>query len=98
MVRGLRKETYYIAFLITAGIFLLGLLLGLVIDGERADFIQEEYQKQKITFKKAVEYVNTMDTALLMYCMNMDYRKNEHTKEVLETLSFNKQPESTVPQ
>lgn len=50
MVRGLRKETYYIAFLITAGIFLLGLLLGLVIDGERADFIQEEYQKQKITF------------------------------------------------
>tara|TARA_B110000483_G_scaffold243613_1_gene334527 strand:- start:29 stop:1246 length:1218 start_codon:yes stop_codon:yes gene_type:complete len=54
--------------------------------------------RQKITFKKAVEYVNTMDTALLMYCMNMDYRKNEHTKEVLETLSFNKQPESTVPQ
>ena len=54
--------------------------------------------KDKVTFSKVVTYVNSMEPALLMYCMNMDYRKNEHTKEVLETLSFNKQPESTVPQ
>lgn len=42
---------------------------------------------QKNTFKKVVEYVNSMDPALLMYCMNMDYHKNEVAKEVFETLT-----------
>jgi len=46
-------------------------------------------KNEKITFKSVVEYVNTMDPALLMYCMNMDYRKNEIAKEVVESLTNN---------
>ena len=44
-------------------------------------------KNEKITFKSVVEYVNTMDPALLMYCMNMDYRKNEIAKQVVESLA-----------
>ena len=39
--------------------------------------------KDKVTFKKVVEYVNTMDPALLMYCMNMDYNQNELNKQII---------------
>lgn len=42
---------------------------------------------EKVTFKKVVEYVNTMDPALLMYCMNMDYNRNENSKKVFAELS-----------
>lgn len=44
-------------------------------------------KNEKTTFKSVVEYVNTMDPALLMYCMNMDYRKNEIAKQVVESLT-----------
>jgi hypothetical protein len=43
--------------------------------------------KEKITFKKVIEYVNTMDAPLLMYCMNLDYSKNETTKQVYNSRS-----------
>ena len=37
--------------------------------------------KDKITFNKVVKYVNTMEPALLMYCMNIDYNQNEINKK-----------------
>ena len=39
--------------------------------------------KDKVTFKKVIEYVNNMDPALLMYCMNMDYNQNEVNKQII---------------
>lgn len=53
---------------------------------------------EKISFKRTVEYVNTMDPALLMYCMNMDYRKNETTKQVFNSLSSNQPLNQTTTQ
>ena len=79
MVRKLSKETYYIAFLITAGIFLLGLLLGLVIEGERTDFVQEEYQKQKITFT----------SSQLQYEIFNELQKEENCPAMFQTFYTN---------
>ena len=39
--------------------------------------------KDKVTFNKVVKYVNSMDPALLMYCMNMDYNQNELNKQII---------------
>lgn len=36
--------------------------------------------KDKVTIRKTIEYVNTMDPALLMYCMNSDFNQNEINK------------------
>jgi hypothetical protein len=44
----LSKSKYVLAFLITAGIFSLGLLLGLVIEAKRVDFLTFYYQDQRL--------------------------------------------------
>jgi hypothetical protein len=43
--------------------------------------------RMKITFKRVVEYVNKMDPALLMYCMNWDYNNNECLKKQVTNMS-----------
>lgn len=47
------KDVYILAFFITFGIFLLGLLLGFVIEGKRVMLVQEKNQEQKIDFSSA---------------------------------------------
>jgi len=49
--RKVSKERYFFAFLITAGIFALGLLLGLVIEGKRIDLVVFRDQEQKLDFQ-----------------------------------------------
>ena len=39
--------------------------------------------KDKVTFSKVVTFVNSMEPALLMYCMNMDYNQNEINKKII---------------
>ena len=46
---------------------------------------------EKVTFKKVVEYVNKMDAALLMYCMNLDYNQNENTKKIFNAINQQQQ-------
>lgn len=45
------KEKYAIAAILTLGIFLLGLLLGLVIEGKRFIYIQNSAKDQKLDFE-----------------------------------------------
>ncbi len=47
------KQLYVIAFLITTGIFLLGLLLGFVVEQKRTSYVEEQYQEQKIVFSSS---------------------------------------------
>ncbi len=49
--RKISRGRYLLAFLITAGIFALGLLLGLVIEGKRIDLITFKDQEQKLDFQ-----------------------------------------------
>jgi len=50
VTRKISKNKYIIAALITGGIFTLGLLLGLVIEGKRVSYIEEVSKEQKLDF------------------------------------------------
>ena len=50
VVRKVSKDKYIVAALITGGIFTLGLLLGLVIEGKRVSYIEEVSKEQKLDF------------------------------------------------
>ena len=50
MVREFNKKRYFIAALLTLFIFILGLLLGLVIEGKRAQYIQSMNKIEKLDY------------------------------------------------
>ncbi len=50
MVREFNKKRYFIAALLTLFIFILGLLLGLVIEGKRAQYIQSVNKIEKLDY------------------------------------------------
>lgn len=49
-MRKISKEKYVIAAFLTAGIFLLGLFLGFVIEGKRVSYIQSVSEEQRLDF------------------------------------------------
>ena len=49
-MRSLSKDKYIIAGIITSGVFLLGLLLGLTIEGKRVNYIESIARKQNLDF------------------------------------------------
>src|SRR3989344_3807045 len=49
-MRTISKDKYIIAGAITIGIFLLGLFLGLVIEGKRLSYIESAGRKQNLDF------------------------------------------------
>lgn len=50
MVREINKQIYVITAIITLGIFLLGLFLGLYVDSKRIQYIQNEGKQQRSDF------------------------------------------------
>jgi len=48
MVRSINGKRYVLAAFITAMIFILGLMLGLVIEGKRVQFVEQQSQTQKL--------------------------------------------------
>lgn len=50
VIRKVSKSRYFLAFLITLIVFVLGLLLGLVIEGKRTQLIELQDQQQKLDF------------------------------------------------
>ena len=50
MVREFNKKRYFIAALLTLSIFLLGLMLGLVIEGKRVQYIQSMNRIEKLDY------------------------------------------------
>ncbi len=62
--RPLSKRIYLIAFFATAGIFILGLLLGLIIENARTSYIDNKYMKQDLDFRSSqlqYEYLNFLE-------------------------------------
>ena len=49
-MRSLSRDKYIIAGIITLGVFLLGLLLGLTIEGKRVNYIESIARKQNLDF------------------------------------------------
>ncbi len=50
MARKVTSKLYLSAFLITATVFVLGLLLGMVIEGYRISYIEENEREQRVNF------------------------------------------------
>jgi hypothetical protein len=48
--RKISKEKHLIAAILTVGIFLLGLFLGLLVDGERIDFLKSQSDAEKLDY------------------------------------------------
>ncbi len=61
--RPVSKKLYLIAFVITLGIFLLGMFLGLVIDSKRVSYVQTTAKQQVVDFNSLqlqYQYLNTL--------------------------------------
>ncbi|MBA3064388.1 hypothetical protein FP803_03035, partial [Candidatus Woesearchaeota archaeon] len=50
MVRELNKKRYFIAALLTLFVFVLGLMLGLVIEGKRVQYIESMNRIEKLDY------------------------------------------------
>lgn len=46
--RNISRRTYFLAAIITGGIFLLGMFLGLVVEGKRVTLMQSMYEQEKV--------------------------------------------------
>lgn len=53
VVRKISKNRYLLAFMITLVVFILGLLLGLVIESKRTSYLNEKYQKHSLDFQSS---------------------------------------------
>lgn len=63
--RNISKSTYILAAGITGGIFLLGMLLGLVVEGKRVTMMQSMYEQEKANFASSqlqFEYLSQLNT------------------------------------
>lgn len=60
-MRDLSKDKYIIAGIITIGIFLLGLFLGLAIEGKRVNYIESMSRRQNLDFSSLQLQYNFID-------------------------------------
>jgi len=64
MTRIVSKDKYIIALIATTGIFILGLLLGLVIENARTGYIDDKYADQDLDFRSSqlqYEFLNLLE-------------------------------------
>ncbi|MBN2458061.1 hypothetical protein JXB31_02935 [Candidatus Woesearchaeota archaeon] len=52
-MRKLNKQNYYIAAILTLAIFVLGLLLGLVIEEKRTRYVEDKYEENRIIYSSS---------------------------------------------
>lgn len=77
--RKLSKDKYIIAAVATLIIFILGVLLGLIIENERTRYIEDKYTEQELDFRSSqlqYEYLNLLE-------------KKENCPAIYKTLSAN---------
>lgn len=77
--RSISKDKYIIAGIATTVIFVLGVLLGLVIENERTRYIEDKYTEQELDFRSSqlqYEYLNLLE-------------KKENCPAIYETLNAN---------
>jgi len=63
-MRNMQKTRYIVAAIITVGIFLFGLMLGLVVEGKRINYVQDLFQEQRAEFASSqlqYSYVTTLE-------------------------------------
>lgn len=78
-IRAISTEKYIIAAIITVGIFLLGLLLGLVIEGKRVAYIEDVGKEQNLEY----------NSLQLQYAFMDQLSKEENCDAVSKTFEDN---------
>ena len=88
----LSKSKYILAFFITAGIFVMGLLLGLVIEAKRVDFLTFYYQDQRLDIQSlqlqyqfADQFTSQRDCDNLLKTFDNSLLNLEHARERIES-------------
>lgn len=94
MERKISKEKYILAFVATAGIFFLGILLGLVVENERTGYIEEKYAEQDLDFRSAqlqYEFLNILEEKencpAIYKTLYANLEELEKTRERIESYS-----------
>jgi hypothetical protein len=94
ITREISKDVYIIAFIITTGVLILGVLLGLVIENARTAFIEEKYTLQDLDFRSSqlqYEFLNLLEekencpAIYQTLCTNL--QELEKTRERIESYS-----------
>lgn len=83
-MRKLSKDKYIIAGLITLGIFLLGLFLGLAIEGKRVNYIESVSRKQNLDFSSLqlqYEFINELSQEKNCLAVQKTYEQNINNLE-----------------
>ncbi len=95
-MREISKEKYIYAFIITAGIFLLGLFLGLIIENQRVDYVENQYHQQRIVLGSSqLQYdllteIQTKNNCPAIYkAFNTNLKDLETTRIRLENFNEN---------
>ncbi len=80
------KGKYLLAGFITALIFILGMLLGLVIEGKRADYIQNQGEAQKLDFiSLQIQYQLISELSQQKNCPAVSATFDSYLKELMKT-------------
>ena len=96
MVRELNKKRYIIAALLTGFIFILGLMLGLVIEGKRVQYIESMNRIEKLDYSSLqlqYAYIDQLSQEKNCDAVSKTFEKNiiqlENTRERLENYEQN---------
>ncbi|HSU72767.1 MAG TPA: hypothetical protein VLJ21_02880 [Candidatus Binatia bacterium] len=91
-MRNMHATRYILAGAITIGIFALGLLIGLVVEGKRITYVQDLYQEQRAEFASSqlqysyISTLNTQDTCPAIYSIFYNnLEKLDETAKKLQT-------------
>lgn len=89
--RTLRKRRYIAAFVITLLIFTLGFLAGIVLDGQRAEYLGEQAEQQQVEYSSVQlqyqliqEIRNDGDCSAIRTTFNQNIKNLENTRLRLE--------------
>jgi hypothetical protein len=86
-LRPMSRRRYVMAGILTALIFSLGLLLGMVVEGQRVDFVQKQSNEQRLDISSLqIQYAFIDQLAQEMNCAALarSFDKNVHTLETTQ--------------
>ena len=99
VVRKVSKEKYLVAFLITLGIFALGLLLGLVVEGKRVEHVQFQDKIQNLDFASLqlqYQFVNEFSQEKNCGALAKTFEENIKNLELTRSKIENYQQDATL--
>ncbi len=87
--RRITKEKYIVAGIITIGVFILGLLLGLVIEGQRTNYLNEMIKEHQVNYNSVqLQYIYIDQMASEGNCPGVMQTLNKNIEELEKMRNF----------